>query len=106
MDSYLIRVEMHDKNFDYNQLHQEMKNCNFIKQIQSDSGTWYDLPEAEYCLFNVSEQSPEAVRDFIIQRLSSYGWSFWLMVTRYDWTAWSLRPTNKLNALIGRMSTL
>ena len=101
MDSYLIRVEMHDKHFDYNLLHREMKRHGCLKQIKADDGTWYDLPEAEYCVTNVTERSPEIVRDFLIRKLDAYGWSFWIMVTRYDCTAWSLRVANRSNALLG-----
>jgi hypothetical protein len=100
MSSYIIRVEMHQKDFNYTLLHAEMKRHNCIKQIRSDKGVWYDLPEAEYCLSDITEQSPVEIRDFISEQLGKLGWSFWLIVTKYDSTAWVLRPSNQSNALI------
>jgi hypothetical protein len=49
MAQFTVRVELHHANQDdYDALHAAMKEEGFSRQIESDKGTLYHLPTAEY----------------------------------------------------------
>lgn len=104
MSFYIIRVEMHEKNFDYRILHDVMRQLRCARQIKADDGTWYDLPEAEYVLQDSQAWAPAAVRDYITSDLDRRGWDYWILVSRWDSAAWRLQPSSRANALTGRLT--
>ena len=62
---YFVRVVLHGATAaDYSDLHAEMAKVGGDRTIRGDSGTVYDLPDAEYVLHNTLEV--EAVRDAIV----------------------------------------
>ncbi len=49
MSQFITRVELHKANYDdYEKLHTAMAAQGFSRQIESDKGTLYHLPTAEY----------------------------------------------------------
>lgn len=61
MAAFIIRVVLHDASAeDYAALHDRMRKLvGARRQILSDSGAWFDLPDAEY--FVRSKQTRQAV---------------------------------------------
>jgi hypothetical protein len=49
MASFTVRVELTDADWEeYDVLHEQMENRGFSRTITNDSGTEYQLPDAEY----------------------------------------------------------
>jgi hypothetical protein len=57
MNSYTVRIELHDAQFShYETLHAEMAKRGFSRTITSDDGTTYHLPWAEYNYFGSEDR--------------------------------------------------
>ena len=102
MANFIVRVEMHEKQFDYEVLHRDMEILGFSKRILADDGEWYQLPEAEYVGPYPSED-PVDVRDYINTTLSALGWRFEIIVTLLQRAAWTLK---RADSSLGNLSRL
>ncbi|RQZ40052.1 DUF2622 domain-containing protein [Burkholderia sp. Bp9099] len=58
MASFTTRVELHDENADYDDLHEAMKKRGFSRTIVGRNGT-YHLPNAEYDYESGSETAED-----------------------------------------------
>jgi len=79
---FTTRIELHDANyFDYEKLHEAMKQNGFSRSITSSEGVTYHLPEAEY---NSSGISSASVRDKACIAARTTGKRFAALVTGSD----------------------
>jgi hypothetical protein len=59
MPRYVIRVELHEEDADYDRLHQAMEEAGFAREIVSSRGGRYRLPRATYR--RVSDETSQEV---------------------------------------------
>lgn len=52
MASFTTRVELHDGDADYDNLHEAMERKGFLRHVEGTKGT-YRLPDAEYDLMRM-----------------------------------------------------
>lgn len=87
--AFLVRVEMPNATWeDYDALHVRMRALGFEKEIVSDGGQRYRLPDAEY--FGASILPYEVVRDMIQSVVDRIRFGSGVLVTETVRLAWRL----------------
>lgn len=74
----------------YELLHVKMAELGFFKEIRSDGGSWYQLPDAEYHGF--SALTCEQLRDAMRFTADSVRFGAKVLVTEAPRAAWLLPP--------------
>lgn len=94
MPDYTVRVQLHAAEpIDYTELHEEMASIGLKREILSDNGFWYELPQAEYHGVNLNvalEPLREIVRDIIARTNPAGGY---VLVSQVIASAWYLPKT-------------
>jgi len=88
MAKYLVRIELHHASTDdYEELHAQMANRGFSREITSGDGRTYELPTAEYVIR--TDSNLQAVRRSAAAAAEATGRKFGVVVAEYTKSAWS-----------------
>lgn len=103
MPKYLARVELHDAIYlDYDYLHGQMEVNGFARKVQGTSGTWYQLPPAEY--ITETHLTCSQVRDLVRRIANLTERENAVLVARYTELAWSgLEKTTAPSSKVGTL---
>jgi hypothetical protein len=92
MAQFITRVELHGATYqDYENLHREMEGRGFSRSIPADSGTWYQLPTAEYWINN-SGQTRDTVLAAADAAANATGKTHGVIVTESNGCSWRGLP--------------
>jgi hypothetical protein len=85
--SFLVRVELHDADWDdYEQLHAQMADRGFCREIRGSDGRTYQLPTAEYVI--QTGNGLENVRALAAAAAQATGRKFGVIAAEYSRSAW------------------
>jgi hypothetical protein len=88
MASFLVRVELHDADWDdYETLHSQMAARGFSREIAGTDGRAYQLPTAEYVMRTKSGLID--VRKLAAQAATTTSRKFGVIVAEYRRSAWT-----------------
>lgn len=90
MANYIARVELHGahEEEDYEALHANMEERGYLRTIQGDDGTTYQLPTGTYVVQN-TDATLEVAHDAAEQAATLTGFQHSVVVARWDMAQYS-----------------
>lgn len=99
MYQFNVRVEMHyATEANYAELHRRMERAGYSRFVRDESGQVFHLPTATYDRKTAGYMSAKQVREEVQAIAHSVESGAWVLVNRYDDSAWFMQKSDRAAA--------